>query len=390
MDNVRTGLERLAMERPASLAKARFGLLANQASVGPHYEHAIDIIDGAFPGRLKKLFGPQHGFAGEKQDNMVESSHRYDGDSGRRIYSLYGDTRKPDPEWFQDLDVLLVDLVDVGTRVYTFATTLSYCLETAAEVGLKVVVLDRPNPIGGMESEGNLLKTDCASFVGRFPIPMRHGLTIGELALFIAGYLEKPPDLSVMKLDGWEPEMYFSDTGLPWVMPSPNMPAWETAWLYPGQVLWEGTNVSEGRGTTRPFHLCGAPFIDSRLITREMNDRDLQGAYFRPAVFEPTFHKYRGQVCHGIEIHPVDFRLFKPYLTSLTLLEIIMKHYPEEFGWKPPPYEYEYERMPIDLIFGDRTVRQGLENGLTAEDMESYWLPELERFREERERYLLY
>ncbi|MBU2548631.1 MAG: DUF1343 domain-containing protein [Proteobacteria bacterium] len=390
MTRVITGLERLVADPPAELAGARLGLLANQASVGPGYEHASTLIDRALPGRLTTLFGPQHGFVGEKQDNMVESDHGVEAGTGRRIFSLYGRTRKPDREMMVGLDVLLVDLVDVGTRVYTFAQTMAYCLEAAAALGLKVLVLDRPNPIGGHEVEGNLLKPDCASFVGMFPLPMRHGLTLGELARFMAGRMDPAPDLNVLRMQGWRRDMIFNETGLPWVMPSPNMPAPETAWLYPGQVLWEGTNVSEGRGTTRPFHLFGAPFIDSRRLKSEADRRQLPGVVFRAATFEPTFHKFQGLLCQGLEIHPLDPSAFKPYLTSLTLLEIIMRAWPDRFHWKPPPYEYEYERRPIDLILGDRSIREGLEAGRDAAELQNDWRPELDRFLDEAQPCLLY
>ncbi|MEW5725659.1 MAG: DUF1343 domain-containing protein [Thermodesulfobacteriota bacterium] len=375
---------------PPGLVRATLGLLANQASVGPDYGHAVSYIDRAFPGRLKVLFGPQHGYLGEKQDNMVESAHGREAGAGRPVYSLYGETRRPTPEMLAGLDALLVDMVDVGTRVYTFVWTMAYCLEAAARAGVKVVVLDRPNPVGGREIEGNLLQPDCASFVGLYPLPMRHGLTVAELALYIADRLSPRPELEVIKMEGWRREMYFADTGLPWVLPSPNMPTPETAWLYPGQVIWEGTNVSEGRGTTRPFHFFGAPFIDPEAVKAELDSRGLEGVVFRTASFEPSFNKHQGRLCHGFELHPQSRETFKPYLTSLTLLEIIMRTYPDEFALKEPPYEYEFERCPLDLILGDRSVRQGLEKGRTAGELEAGWAPELLRFREERRQYLLY
>jgi len=390
MNRVRIGLERLLSAPPAHLARADLGLVANQASIGPNYEHAVDLIDRVLPGRLKALFGPQHGFAGEKQDNMVESDHGVEGRTGRPIFSLYGRTRRPEPEMLAGLDVLLIDLVDVGARVYTFAQTMAYCLEAAAQADRKVVVLDRPNPIGGIEVEGNLLRPGCASFVGLYPLPMRHGLTLGELALFMADKMAPAPDLEVIRVEGWSRDMYFHQTGLPWVMPSPNMPAPETALVYPGQVIWEGTNISEGRGTTRPFHLFGAPFIDPYLLKEELDQQGLPGVVFRPAGFQPTFHKFQGQVCRGLEIHPVDFRSFRPYLTSLTALEIILRLYPGEFQWKEPPYEYEFHRRPIDLILGDVSVRAGLESGWPARELERTWQLDLAAFGDERERFLLY
>ena len=389
MTMVVTGLENLVERKPAVFQKASLGLLANQASVGSSFEHAVNIINRAFPGRLKKLFGPQHGFAGEKQDNMVESDHGLELETGLPVYSLYGEKRQPDEEMLSGLDVLLVDLVDVGTRVYTFAQTLALCMETAGRTGVKIAVLDRPNPIGGREVEGNILQSDCTSFVGLFPIPMRHGLTLGELALLMADHMDAPPELEIIPVKGWTRDQYFPETGLPWVMPSPNMPDFHTAWVYPGQVLWEGTNISEGRGVTKPFQFFGAPFINPVTIKSEMDRMGLPGVVFRPISFEPTFHKFAGRVCGGLEIHPTD-KSFKPYLTSLTLLEVVIRLYPENFSWKKPPYEYEYERMPIDLILGDSRLRDNLENGGSALDLARDWSGDLERFIDSREKYLLY
>lgn len=366
------------------------GLLANQGSVGSGLEHAAHLIDRAFPGRLKVLLGPQHGFAGEKQDNMVESAHGTEKESGRPVYSLYGESRYPDLKMLAGLDVLLIDLVDVGTRVYTFAQTMAYCLQVAAEAGVKVVILDRPNPIGGLEVEGNILQPACSSFVGLYPLPMRHGLTMGELAGFVKEHLDKKPDIEVIKVGDWQRSMYFPETGLPWVMPSPNMPTPETAWVYPGQVIWEGTNLSEGRGTTRPFQLWGAPFIEAELVKEEALSRGVEGAFLRVAAFEPTFQKFQGKLCHGLEIHPIEPRLFKPYRTSLILLEIVLKMYPEQFAWKQPPYEYEYERLPIDLILGDQAIREGLERGLTADEVLETRADGLRDFQVKRTDVLLY
>jgi uncharacterized protein YbbC (DUF1343 family) len=389
-EHVLTGLEQLVQSPPRRFQRARIGLLANQASVGLSFDHAASLIDRALPGCLKVMLGPQHGFAGEKQDNMVESDHGIEKTTQRPVYSLYGQTRRPTEDMLRGLDVLFIDLVDVGTRVYTFAQTVSYCLEEAAALGVEVVILDRPNPIGGREVEGNLLKPEWTSFVGRFPIPMRHGLTLGELSMYMADQVEGVPEPEVVRLKGWRRGMYFDDTGLNWVYPSPNMPTPETAWLYPGQVLWEGTNVSEGRGTTRPFHLCGAPFIDPMELKAAMDAEKLPGVVFRPALFEPMFHKYAGQVCGGLEIHPTDKRTYRPYLTSLTMLAWILGRHPDEFRWKEPPYEYEYDRRPIDLILGDAALRQKLESGASSFELEAAWQPDLEQYLVERSAYLLY
>ncbi len=383
-----TGLERFVTREGRVWRQARLGFLANQASVGPGYVHALDLIDEAWPGAVTALFGPQHGWAGEKQDNMVESAHSVDR-RGRPIFSLYGETRRPTPAMLENLDALVVDLVDVGTRVYTFAHTLGYCLEEAGRAGLPVLVLDRPNPVGGTEVEGNLLADDCRSFVGLHPIPMRHGLTLGELALFINHRLERPAPLTVIEAEHWDRAQYFPETGLPWVFPSPNLPTPDCAWVYPGQVLWEGTNISEGRGTTRPFNLVGAPFIDAEALTARLKPLDLPGVIFRRAHFQPTFHKWAGERCQGLELFPVD-RSFRPYLTSLTILEKILELWPEHFKLKTPPYEYEYARRPLDLILGRSDLFDRLAVGESAGSLARSWTAEETEFRRAVERFSLY
>ncbi len=369
---VQTGLEVCLTELPAMLNRQRLGLLCNQASTDRNLRHARDLILAAFPGQLTCLFSPQHGFFSARQDNMVESDHMTDPVSGLPVYSLYGETRKPYPEMFASIDSLLIDLIDVGTRVYTFVWTVILCLETAAETGTRVVVLDRPNPLGG-RIEGNLLEENCASFVGLWPIPMRHGLTIGELALLCNREMDIGADLHVIPARGWRRDMLFSDTGLPWVFPSPNMPDPVTAMVYPGQVIWEGTNVSEGRGTTLPFELFGAPFLDPGKLVHHMDKDDLAGCLLRPLAFEPTSGKWAGENCQGFQLHVTDEDRFRPYRTSLALLQAIMTLYPDQFAYKKPPYEYEYKQLPMDLILGSRQVRQNLEQGVAIADMEASW-----------------
>ena len=383
-----TGLESFVKGRGAAYKKARLGLLANQASVGPGYRHALDLLDETFPGAVVALFGPQHGWCGEKQDNMVESDHGRDR-RGRPIFSLYGETRRPTAEMLAGLEALLVDLVDVGTRVYTFAHTMSHCLEEAAQAGLEVIVLDRPNPIGGAAVEGNLLADDCRSFVGLHPIPMRHGLSLGELARFINARLERPARLSVIPVENWRREMYSPETGLPWVYPSPNLPSPDCAWVYPGQVLWEGTNISEGRGSTRPFNLVGAPFIDPLALLDCLRPLDLPGVIFRPAHFQPTFHKWAGQMCRGLELFPVA-KSFKPYLTSLAILAAILKLWPEEFKLKDPPYEYEHSRRPIDLILGRTDLFDRLAAGSCPVALAESWRDDLAEYEARRQACLMY
>ena len=387
---MQVGLEVLVHDESKSFAGQRVGYLSNQASTDRHFIHGRILLQHKYGDRLTTLFSPQHGFFSEKQDNMIESDHVIDSVTGLPIYSLYGEHRRPTPEMFAGLDVLLIDLIDVGTRVYTFLYTMAYCLEMAAQLGKKVVVLDRPNPIGGEQIEGNLLQPDCRSFVGLYPLPMRHGLSFGELALFINREFAIGAELEVVKLRGWQRSMLFRDTGFPWICPSPNMPTPETALVYPGQVIWEGTNVSEGRGTTLPFEFVGAPFWRHPAMLQQLQKVELPACYLRPVVFEPTSGKWAGEPCFGFQIHVTSPRIFMPYRTSLALLQASLLLYPEHFQYKQPPYEYEFERLPMDLILGDQQVRRQLEEGRPLGEIEQSWQDDLHFFDRTREKYFLY
>ncbi len=389
-NRVQTGLERLLSDPPRWIKNARLGLLCNPASVDTGLEHARHLISRKFPGRLKVLFSPQHGFFAEKQDNMIESDDLTDPLLNLPVFSLYGKTRIPTREMFDAIDTLLIDLQDVGTRVYTFTYTVSYCMELAKTMGKKIVVLDRPNPIGGFQMEGNCLKKKYASFVGRYAIPMRHGLTIGELTRLFNDHFGIGCDLEVVPMEGWHRRMYYPETGLPWVAPSPNMPTPHSAMVYPGQVIWEGTNISEGRGTTQPFELFGAPFLDTDKILRDLGGPELPGAVLRACRFEPTSNKWAGLSCKGFQIHVTDPFLYKPYGTSLKLLSAVLKHHPGQFRWKEPPYEYEYDRLPIDLILGDRSLRESIELLEEIDTLEERWMVELNHFAAVAEDFFLY
>lgn len=384
------GIERLAGSPPGGLKGKRLGLLCNQASTDRRFTHSRDLIAQTFPGGLTCLFSPQHGFFSEKQDNMVESDHMRDPVTGLPVFSLYAGRRRPNDAMFELFDVLIVDLVDVGTRVYTFLSTLAYCMEAAARAGKKIIVLDRPNPLGGLVTEGNILQRSCFSFVGLYPLPMRHGLTFGELSLLLKHGFGIDVDLEVIPMQGWRRRMFFRDTGFPWVFPSPNMTTPETALVYPGQVVWEGTNISEGRGTGLPFELFGAPFIDPRRVIGALAAADLPGCHLRPLVFEPTANKWTGQPCHGFQIHVTDPSAFRPYRTSLALLQTVYSLYPGEFAYKEPPYEYEYERLPMDLIIGDRRIRRRLESGTRIGELEASWQDDLDEFNRLRASVFLY
>jgi uncharacterized protein YbbC (DUF1343 family) len=385
-----SGLENPALHTHAWVRGSRIGLLCNPASVDRNFQHAKHILNQVFPEQLTALFSPQHGFFAEKQDNMVESAHDTDPHLNIPVFSLYGETRVPTPEMFERIDVLIVDLLDVGTRVYTFTSTLSYCLETAAKQGKRVVVLDRPNPVGGIQVEGNCLSPDMTSFVGRYPIPMRHGLTMGEYATYINETFDIHCLLNVIPMTGWERRMYFKNTGLCWVMPSPNLPTPASAVVYPGQVIWEGTNISEGRGTTLPFEQFGAPFIDIHKLLSFMGGPNLPGAVLRPVAFEPTSNKWAGQVCYGFQIHVTDPHQFLPYHTSLKLLQGILCHHKNQFQWKIPPYEYEWDKLPMDMIIGSTRVRQQLENLEDLAVITDGWAEELAQYASAAAKFHLY
>jgi uncharacterized protein YbbC (DUF1343 family) len=390
MGRVVSGLEVFLKAPPAWVAGARLGLLTHAAAVDPHLTSARELIAHRFPGQLKILFGPQHGLLGEKQDNMIPSADFVDSRLKLPVVSLYGPRLAPPPPALQEVDLLLVDMQDVGTRVYTFAATLAKVMEVAAGVGIRVVVLDRPNPISGRQVEGNLLQPQWASFVGPYPLPMRHGFSLGELARYYNVSQNLRCELEVIPMAGWRRRAYFDDTGLPWVLPSPNLPTLDGAVVYPGQVLLEGTNLSEGRGTTRPFELCGAPFIDPVRIKELLKEEPLPGVIFREVSFEPTFHKWAGELCQGFQLHVTDRQAFKPYYTTLALLRAVRHLYPEQFAWRLPPYEYENERLPIDLLTGDAAIREGLDKGVPVKQLEAAWQGELAGFVEARQEYLLY
>jgi uncharacterized protein YbbC (DUF1343 family) len=368
----------------------RVGIVANPASIDHAYVHIVDRLAQDEGVTLAAIFGPQHGFHADVQDNMIETPHRED--AGRRvpIYSLYSETREPTAAMLEGLDVLVIDLQDVGTRVYTFVYTMANCLRGAARAGVPVIVCDRPNPIGGLGVEGPVLHRGFESFVGLFPIPLRHGMTIGELARLFNEAFGIGAALDVVPVDGWNRRAFWDETHLPWVMPSPNMPTLDTAIVYPGQVLFEGTQLSEARGTTRPFELVGAPWIDATRFTAALNDYALPGVYFRPAYFEPTFHKFAKETCGGCQVHVTDREHFRPVLATAAMLHEFRAANPERFAWRQPPYEYEPEKMPIDILSGSSALRQQIEAGVDPRAIAASWDEEVAAFMTLRAPYLLY
>lgn len=388
---VRTGLDRINRLWPKELLGVRAGLVVHPASINRKIEHAVDLCIESKAFSVKALFGPQHGIRGETQDNMIEWQDFRDDRTSLMSFSLYGAARRPTKSMLKGLDVLIVDLQDVGARYYTFIWTLALLMDACLENHKKVVVLDRPNPIGGNFTEGPVLDEAFSSFVGLHPLPVRHGMTIGEIALYLKDKFYPGLDLRIVRMSGWKRDMWFDETGLPWVLPSPNMPALETAIVYPGMCLLEGTTLSEGRGTTRPFEIFGAPFIKSDLLVERLAEFRLPGVVFRPMSFLPTFQKHSGKLCGGAQVHVLSRNSFRPFKTAIAILKAVHDLYPAHFQWKQPPYEYEDKLLPIDILCGTDKIRRGIEAGISLKSMEAWWNDQISGFTKNiRPNYLLY
>jgi len=385
---VRLGSEKLIAG--GTLKNKRVGVVSNPASIDARFQHIVDTFATSKDVKLAAIFGPQHGFRSDVQDNMIETSHNRDARRGVPVYSLYSETREPTAEMLKGLDALVVDLQDVGSRIYTFVYTMANCLRAGKKHGVPVIVCDRPNPIGGTSIDGPMLLAGFESFVGQFPIPLRHAMTIGELARFFNDACGLGADLTVVPMDNWKRSMHYDETGLPWVMPSPNMPTLETAVVYPGTVLFEGTNVSEGRGTTRPFELIGAPWVDAELLAEKLAAHRLPGAYFRPAVFEPTFQKHAKEPCGGCQIHVLDRDKYPAVQSAVAILIEMRAQNPAKFQWRQPPYEYEHEQLPFDILAGSSDLRLQIEAGVPAPTISGSWQSGLDKFAEQRAPFLLY
>jgi uncharacterized protein YbbC (DUF1343 family) len=364
------------------------GLVANPASIDASFRHIADRVEAAGL-TIGALFGPQHGFHSDLQENMIESPHGRDTRRRVPVYSLYSETREPTAAMLAGLDALVIDLQDVGTRIYTYIYTMANCLTAARKHGVPVVVCDRPNPIDGVTVEGPMLDTGFESFVGQYPIPMRHAMTIGEVAKLFNEHFGIGAKLEVVKMEGWARTQYSDETGLPWVLPSPNLPTLDAAVVYPGTVLLEGTNVSEGRGTTKPFELVGAPWIDPKRFADDLSSRGLPGVVFRPAAFEPTFHKHAKTLCGGCQIHVTDRRTFRAVETGVAVIDAARRA-GAGFEWRQPPYEYEYTKMPIDILYGSTDLRAGLERGTSVADLARKAEAETRAFLGIRQQFLLY
>jgi uncharacterized protein YbbC (DUF1343 family) len=389
--SIRVGLDLFEKNWPKKLKNSSVGLVVHPASVNRKLEHSVNLFLKTRKLELKALFGPQHGIRGETQDNMIEWEGFLDTLTGLPVFSLYGNTRKPEPAMLKDVDVMVIDIQDVGSRYYTFIWTMELCMQACMEMNKSIVILDRPNPIGGHIAEGPVLEMAYASFVGQRPLPIRHGMTVGEIANYLRNELYPSLDFHLIQMHGWRRKMWFDETCMSWIMPSPNMPALDTAMVYPGMCLLEGTNLSEGRGTTKPFEIFGAPFINPDLLVKHLRTFKLPGVIFRPMYFQPTSQKHFGKLCGGAQIHVTNREKFKPFKIGVAILKAIHDLYPEHFAWKQPPYEYEIEKMPIDILAGTDRFRKDIEKGETLNRMEEWWQEQCSQFDKNfRKRYLIY
>src|SRR5688572_19950901 len=387
---LKLGLEKLLEEESHLVRGARVGLICNQASVDHNFRHAADLLHEHSAVKLVALFGPQHGIRGDVQDNMIETAHGIDQQTSLPIHSLYSETREPIEAMLEGLDVLVFDMQDVGCRIYTFAYTMANSMIAARKFGKRVIVCDRPNPISGEQVAGNVLEPEQASFVGQFAIPTRHAMTLGELAKLFNEHFSIGCELDVVQMDGWERSDWQDETDAPWVMPSPNIPTVDSATVFPGTVHFEGTQLSEGRGTTRPFELVGAPYINPEEYAQRLNERELPGVYFRSCIFRPTFQKHAGVSCGGVQIHVLDKEKFEPVTAGITMVKTAYDLYKDEFRWKEPPYEYVYDRNPFDVIAGTTKIREAFEQGVELDAIAETWKRPLLEFKELRGSFLIY
>ena len=387
---IRLGVEKLLEEQVNLVKGARVGLICNQASVNHGFEHVADLFAQHSQIDLRVLFGPQHGIRGDLQDNMIETDHAIDRKTNLPVYSLYSETREPTEPMLKDVDTLVFDMQDVGCRIYTFVYTMANCMRAAKQYGKRVIVCDRPNPINGVGVAGNILEPEFASFVGQFPIPTRHGMTPGELALLFNKHFNIDCDLEVISMEGWSRELWLDETDTPWVLPSPNMPTVDSAAVFPGAVHFEGTQMSEGRGTTRPFELIGAPYIKPDEYAEYLNGLAFDGVYFRACVFQPTFQKHAKVSCGGVQTHVTDRDSFEPVSVGIAMAKAAFDLYPNDFLWKEPPYEYVSDKNPFDVISGTDQIRKAFEQGTELSEIIDGWERPLQEFLEIRGTHLLY
>ena len=388
---VTTGLSSFLSNFPTSLKGKRVGILCHASSIAADFRHVIDILHDLKECRLSAVFGPQHGLHGQTQDNMIEWQSERHPVYDIPLFSLYGEHRKPVPGMLEEIDALIIDLQDVGTRIYTYIWTVKLCIEACAEAGIPVWVLDRPNPVSRLPFDGPVLKKEFFTFVGGASIPLCHRMTTGEMAMWIREKYHPSCDLNVVRMENWRRSSLYSDTGLPWVLPSPNMPTLQTAIVYPGMVLIEALNLSEGRGSTLPFELFGAPFINADKLKNNLAKRNIKGCAFRNHDYIPTFHKFSGELCHGLQIHVTDISVFRPVETAVEIFDAIIEtSAPGSLRFNLPPYEYEDKLMPFDILSGDSGIRETLINRRDIRYEKERWAGEIEAFRSEFRRFSLY
>ena len=375
-----TGLDNLISNFPPKLKNKKIGIVCHAASIAADYTHIIDVFR-SMPCTIAALFGPQHGMFGQTQDNMVEWEGYSHPILKIPVYSLYGKNRKPAQSMIEDLDALVIDLQDVGARPYTYIWTIKLCMEACMEKDIPVWILDRPNPIAAIRFDGPMLVPEYFSFVGGASIPLCHRLTMGEMAMLLKKLYFPSLDLNVVWMTGWKRNSLFSETGLPWVVPSPNMPTLDTSVVYPGMVLLEATNLSEGRGTTRPFEIIGAPFININQVLDKLKSMRLPGCLFREHGFIPTFQKWQGKYCNGLQVHVTNPRMYRPVFTAIALLHAILSTSGADFQFKMPPYEYETEKMPFDILAGSSDLRRALEHQEDITGLPAVWENDLHDFK---------
>lgn len=386
-----TGLDQIRIRMPGDLAGRRIGVLCHAPSITSDFMHISDLLYTRKDCKLAAIFGPQHGLYGQTQDNMIEWESNIHPVFRIPVYSLYGEHRKPTLEMLNNIDALVIDLQDVGARLYTYIWTVKLCMEACAGASIPVWVLDRPNPVARLPFDGPVLKEEYFTFVGGASIPLCHRMTLGEMALWIRGKYYSKCDLNIVWMKNWTRNSLYNETGLPWVLPSPNMPTLQTALVYPGTVLIEALNISEGRGTTIPFELFGAPFIEPVKLKKNLDDRKIPGCVFRIHSFIPTFNKFSGELCNGIQIHVTDPSRYYPVAAAYEIFDAVIETTsPGSLLFNQPPYEYEHKLMPFDILSGDSVMRTSLVNRIPLKTERERWNYEIGEFLNEFSQMAVY
>lgn len=384
-----SGINTLIFNKFKPLIGARVGLCTNISSCDSYMRPTIQLFSRDKTLKLKAVFAPEHGLYGALQDQVKADDH-YDKDKKIKVYSLYGRKLAPDINILKNIDTLVIDLQDIGSRYYTFLWSALLMIKQMAKLKKKTFILDRLNPLNGDTVQGPVLEPEFSSFVGLYPIPIRHGMTIGELCNLINNEFNLGAEIKIIKMKSWLRRYYFSDSELPWTVPSPNMPTFRTALVYPGMCLLEGTNISEGRGTTNPFEIFGAPWIDPFCFVKTIKSKKITGVNFRPTYFMPTFNKYKSKLCGGAQIYVINIKKFNPVTMGLEIIKTIKNLYPDKFKWQKPPYEYERHKLPFDILVGNSWIRRAIEKNKSIASIKNRWDQDLSKFKKVRKKYLIY